>query len=58
MYAVSDKRIQWPLSHFFQIHLHDPGENPVMSDQGFSLAPGSYTKVAVKRVEVRVLVAQ
>ena len=41
----------------FQIHLHDPAENPVMSDQGFSLAPGSYTKVAVRKVEVRVLVS-
>ena len=41
----------------FQIHLHDPAENPVMSDQGFSLAPGSYTKVAVRKVEVTVLVA-
>ena len=29
----------------------------MMSDQGFSLSPGSYTKVAVRKVEVRVLVA-
>ena len=39
----------------FQIHLHDQGEVPEMRDQGFAVAPGTHTLVAIKRFEVETL---
>ena len=35
-----------------KIQLHDQGEVPSMSDQGFAVAPGTHTLVGVQRVEV------
>ena len=40
-----------------QIHLHHQGEVPQMKDQGFAVAPGSHTLVAVKRIQVGTIVS-
>ena len=41
----------------YQIHLHHQGEVAQMKDQGFAVAPGSHTLVAVKRVQVGTIVS-